>query len=104
MKRPMTRRRWRRILLLTGTVPALAALLFTAMVVRFLAIQHSGANAYTDEQYLDAAGVSGSVIVDSPIQVTVTVTLKAQTAFLSIIGIDTFTVHGKGTATVTAVN
>ena len=56
MKRPMTRRRWRRILLLTGTVPALAALLFTAMVVRFLAIQHSGANAYTDEQYLDAAG------------------------------------------------
>lgn len=56
MTRPMTRERLRTILLCAGLLPALAALLFAAMVLRFLAAQHSGNNAYDDGNYLDAAG------------------------------------------------
>lgn len=55
------------------------------------------------QRYLEAAGVSGEVVIDSPTQVTVTVTLSTPTAFLSIIGKSTITVHGTGTATVTPV-
>lgn len=52
----MTRERTRRILMYAGIVPGLAALLFAAMVLRILAVQHSGNNAYNDGHYLDAAG------------------------------------------------
>ncbi|GAB3863905.1 hypothetical protein GCM10028801_32320 [Nocardioides maradonensis] len=52
----MTRDRLKTVLLLAGILPALAALLFAAMVLRFLAVQHSGNNAYDDGHYLDAAG------------------------------------------------
>lgn len=52
-------------------------------------------------RYLDAAGVTGEVVIDSPTRVTVTVTLSTPTAFLSIIGKNTITVHGTGTGTAT---
>lgn len=55
------------------------------------------------QQYLTAAGVSGTVKINSPTQVTVSTTLLAPTAFLGIVGINTITVHGTGTATVTPV-
>ncbi|GAB4002527.1 hypothetical protein [Nocardioides ultimimeridianus] len=56
MSGPMTRTRLRTILMFAGILPAVAALLFAAMVLRFLAVQHSGNNAYEDGHYLDAAG------------------------------------------------
>lgn len=55
------------------------------------------------QAYLTSAGVVGSVTVDSPTQVTVDVTLSTATAFLAIAGIDTITVAGQGSATVTPV-
>lgn len=51
-----TRDRWRTILLLLGIVPALAAVAFTVLVMRFLVLQHVGDKAYDDGRYLDAAG------------------------------------------------
>lgn len=55
------------------------------------------------QQYLAAAGVTGTVRITSPTQVTVSTTLLAPTAFLGIVGINTITVHGTGTATATPV-
>lgn len=56
MSRPLSRDRLRTVLLLLGILPAVAALLFAAMVLRILAVQHAGNNAYDDGHYLDAAG------------------------------------------------
>ncbi|MCL2542679.1 MAG: hypothetical protein FWE71_09525 [Nocardioidaceae bacterium] len=52
----MTRRRIRTILLVVGVLPAIAAVLFAAMVARMLLVQHSGDSAYDDGHFLDAAG------------------------------------------------
>lgn len=54
--RRLDRGRWRRVLLVVGVLPLLVALAYTAMVVRVLAVQHSGNGAYADQRYLDAAG------------------------------------------------
>ncbi|HJQ04706.1 MAG TPA: hypothetical protein VJ872_04650 [Nocardioides sp.] len=56
MTTPPSRDRLRKVLLLAGVLPGLVALLFAAMVLRILAVQHSGNNAYDDGHYLDAAG------------------------------------------------
>lgn len=52
----LDRHSWRRVLLIAGVVPLVLALAYTAMVVRVLAIQHSGNVAYAGQRYLDAAG------------------------------------------------
>lgn len=65
-----------------------------------------GAGASTDpaqaaaaaQTYLAAAGVSGSASVTSGTTLTVTTTDTYPTLFLSIIGINSITVHGTGTA------